>query len=65
MVPLFIPGAPGGPELLLILVMLVFYVAIPIVVIVAIFNFLDGKRGYEQRIEQLEAHVEQLENERR
>ncbi|MEY7851898.1 hypothetical protein AB7C87_22155 [Natrarchaeobius sp. A-rgal3] len=65
MVPLFIPGVPGGPELLVILVMLLFYIAIPIIIIVAIFNFLDGKRGYEQRIEALEQRVEQLENERR
>ncbi|RQG90937.1 hypothetical protein [Natrarchaeobius chitinivorans] len=65
MVPLFVPGVPGGPELLVILVMLVFYLVIPILVIVAIYNFLDGKRGYESRITALEERVEELESEQR
>lgn len=63
--PLFVPGGLGDPELLIVLVMLVFYLAIPILVIVAIFYFLDGRRGYDQRISQLERRVEELENERR
>ena len=64
MVPLF-PGIPGGPELLVVLVMLAFYVVIPVLVIVAINSYLDGKRGYEERITALERRVEELENERR
>lgn len=63
--PLFVPGGPGGPELLVILVMLAFYLAIPILVIVAIFYFLDRRRGYDRRIAQLEQRIEELENERR
>lgn len=60
MVPLFFPG---GPELIVILFMLAFYLGIPILVIVAIYNFLDGRRGYEKRITVLEQAVEELEDE--
>ncbi|RQG95302.1 hypothetical protein [Natrarchaeobius oligotrophus] len=64
MVPLFVPGAPGGPELLVLLTMLVLYLAIPILIIVAIYNFLDGRRGYERRISELERRIDELERER-
>lgn len=64
MVPLFIPGVPGGPEILILLFLFVLYIAIPLLVIVAVFNFLDGKRGYDRRIEALERRVERLEDER-
>jgi hypothetical protein len=63
MVPLF-PGIPGGPELLIVLLMLLLYVAVPLLVIVAVFNYLDGKRGYEERITALERRVEELERKR-
>ncbi|WP_254768515.1 hypothetical protein [Salinilacihabitans rarus] len=62
--PLFVPGVPGAPELLVLLVLFVIYLAIPILVIVALFYFLDGKRGYEERIARLERRVEKLEDER-
>jgi hypothetical protein len=65
MVPLFVPGVPGSPELLIGLVVLAFYIAIPVLAVVAIYNFLDGRRGYERRISRLEDRVEQLEDERR
>lgn len=60
MVPLFLPG---GPELIVILFMLAFYLGVPILVIVAIYNFLDGRRGYEKRITALEQAVEELKDE--
>lgn len=63
--PLFVPGVPGGPELVIVLFILVLYLAVPILVIVAVYNFLDGKRGYEKRISELERRVEKLERERR
>lgn len=65
MVPLFVPGAPGGPELLILLFVSVFYIGIPLLVMVGVYNYLDGKRGYEERISRLERRVEELESERR
>lgn len=64
MVPLFVPGLPGGPELLIVLLMGAMYLVLPILVIVAVYNFLDGKRGYEERITRLERRVAELEDER-
>ena len=70
MVPLALPpvlqfvGLPGGPELLIVLLMLLLSVVVPLLVIVAVFNYLDGKRGYEERITALERRVAELEDER-
>lgn len=58
-----VPGAPGSPELLILLGMAALYVAIPLLGIVVVYNYLDGKRGYERRIEALERRVDELENE--
>ncbi|RDI69812.1 hypothetical protein [Halopelagius longus] len=63
MVPLFVPGLPGGPELLIVLLMVAMYVVLPVLGIVAVYNFLDGKRGYEERITRLERRVAELEDE--
>lgn len=60
---LIVPGTPGGPELLILLGMAALYVAIPLLGIVAVYNYLDGKREYERRIEALERRVDELENE--
>lgn len=61
MVPLFLPGLP---ELSIVVLMLGLYLVIPILLIVAVYNFLDGKRGYEERIDALERRVDELEDER-
>ena len=63
MVPLF-PGVPGGPELLVLFFVLILFGAVPLLVIIAVYNYLDGKRGYEERIDALERRVEELEDER-
>lgn len=44
--------------------MFVVYLLVPVSGVVAIYNFLDGKRGYEERIAGLERRVEQLEDDR-
>lgn len=61
MVPLFVPG---GPELLIVLLVFGLYIAVPLLVVAGVYNYLDGKRGYEERISQLERRVDDLENER-
>ena len=61
---LFVPGAPGGPELIIILFTGLLTLGVPILLVVAVYNYLDGKRGYEQRISALEQRVEELESER-
>jgi sec-independent protein translocase protein TatA len=62
-VPAF-PGIPGGPELLIILLIMVVLFGLPLVLIVgAVFlgwNVL-GSRG--ERVEELESRVEELERE--
>lgn len=63
MIPLFVPGFPGLPELIIAFLIFGLYLVIPILLIVIVYNFLDGKRGYEERITQLEQRVERLENE--
>jgi hypothetical protein len=55
-------GIPGGPELVVILLLLLLYVGLPVLLIVVVYNFLDGKRGYQQRIADLERRVEELED---
>ncbi len=63
--PLFVPGGMGPPELMILLVVLVFYLVVPLVVLVAALKFLDGRRGYDERIAALERRIDELENERR
>lgn len=64
MIPLFIPGGMGPSELFILLFMAVFYIGIPLLIIVAVFYYLDGRRGYDERITALEQRVEELEDER-
>ena len=54
---------PGGPELLLILLLAVFFLGIPLLLIVGVYEYLDRKRGYERRIAALERRVDELEEE--
>lgn len=63
MVPLF-PGVPGGPELLVILLVAIIAFGLPVVLIAA------GVIGYRRldkgdRVEELEQRVEELERETR
>lgn len=60
-VPLF-PGIPGFPELMIMLLMSLLYFAVPILIIVAVYNYLDGKRAYDERITELEQRVAELED---
>jgi len=62
--PLFQAGLPGGPELVLLLLVVAVYLVLPVLLIVVVYNFLDGKRGYQQRIADLERRVEELEDDR-
>ena len=55
----------GPPELIIASVVLLFFLAIPIVIIVAIWKFVVVGRGDDQRIEELEQRVEELETEER
>ncbi|SDQ65779.1 hypothetical protein [Natronobacterium texcoconense] len=59
--PLFIPGAPGGPELLIMLFILVLFLAVPIFIIAVGYVVLSGNRVDEQRVADLERRVERLE----
>lgn len=74
MVSLFVPGVPGGPELLIILFILLFFAA-PIVVIAIVVLLLrdrgastgrgsaiDADAALEQRVATLEERVERLES---
>ncbi|MFC7231245.1 hypothetical protein ACFQMM_07170 [Saliphagus sp. GCM10025308] len=58
MVPLFIPGAPGGPELLIALVLTL---VVPLAFIAALYSLLASRRTHGERIRELEARVEALE----
>ncbi|MDS0278252.1 hypothetical protein NDI85_10640 [Halomicroarcula sp. S1AR25-4] len=53
----------GFTELARMLVLLVMYVGLPTLLIVVVYNYLDGKRGYEERIAGLEQRVAELEQE--
>ncbi|WP_331235284.1 hypothetical protein [Natronorarus salvus] len=59
MLPLFVPGFP---ELLIAFLKLGFYLVLPILLVVAAYDFLDGKRAYEERITALEQQIRELEN---
>jgi sec-independent protein translocase protein TatA len=64
-VPLF-PGLPGGPELLLVLLLqLLFYGALVALVVVGVGKVLGWGENddTEERIEELERKVERLERE--
>ncbi|WP_336134308.1 hypothetical protein [Natronomonas amylolytica] len=52
-------GVPGGPELLIIFLIL-FLLGVPILLVVL---FLLSRNGGNDRIEELEARVEELEDE--
>ncbi|WP_178915824.1 hypothetical protein [Natronomonas gomsonensis] len=52
-------GIPGGPELLIIFLIL-FLFAVPVLLVVL---FLVSRSGSSDRVEELEARVEELESE--
>ncbi|WP_293028276.1 LapA family protein [Natronococcus sp.] len=54
---------PGGPELLSVLLLAVFFLGIPLLLIIGVYEYLDRKRGYERRIAALERRVDELEDE--
>ncbi|GAA0547106.1 preprotein translocase subunit TatA [Halorubrum ejinorense] len=60
-------GVPGGPELLILLVVLVLLFGVPLVVIAGVVVFLklrsDGEEADADRIAELEAEVERLREE--
>jgi sec-independent protein translocase protein TatA len=58
MVPLF-PGVPGGPELLVILLLLVALFGVPIVIAVLGWQYLAGD---DDQLDSLEARVRDLES---
>ncbi|WP_142855941.1 preprotein translocase subunit TatA [Salinigranum halophilum] len=58
MVPLF-PGVPGGPELLVVLLLAVALFGVPVVVAVLGWRHLRGSG----RVDELEARVRELESE--
>ncbi|NLV13097.1 hypothetical protein [Haloarcula argentinensis] len=60
---LLIIGLPGATELIVMVMVLAMYVGLPAAGMILIYNFLDGKRGYEKRISELEGQVERLESE--
>jgi hypothetical protein len=60
---LLIPGLPGTTELIVAVMALAVYIGLPAAGMVLVYNFLDGKRGYEKRIAELERRVETLESE--
>ncbi|WP_247001984.1 hypothetical protein [Halosolutus gelatinilyticus] len=70
-VPLFVPGAPGGPELLILLFSMLLF-ALPVAgIAVVIWAFTRGRSkgtdvaALEQRVATLERRVEYIEEENR
>ncbi|MFU1781050.1 hypothetical protein ACM16X_06700 [Haloarcula japonica] len=59
---LLVAGLPGATELIVMVMVLAMYVGLPAAGMILIYNFLDGKRGYEKRISELESQVETLES---
>ncbi|WP_124195846.1 hypothetical protein [Natrarchaeobius chitinivorans] len=57
--PLTIPGAPAGPE---VLVLLLVNIALPLFVLGFVVLFLDRKRRYDERLTALEERTAELEN---
>lgn len=63
-VPLF-PGLPGGPELLIVLLIFMILVVGPGILLVVFGAYvLRGRDGDDDRVEELEARIEELERER-
>ncbi|MDQ2073767.1 hypothetical protein ACODNH_09975 [Haloarcula sp. NS06] len=60
---LLVAGLPGATELIVMVMVLAVYIGLPAAGMILIYNFLDGKRGYEKRISELERQVETLESE--
>ena len=58
----FVPGAPGGPELLIILFIL-FFVLVPVVVVAALAVLLFGRRSSTGEVDALRERVHELERE--
>jgi sec-independent protein translocase protein TatA len=58
LLPLF-PGVPGGPELLVVLLLLVALFGVPLVVAFLGWQYLRG----DSQVEELEARVRELESE--
>jgi hypothetical protein len=62
-IPLFVPGGMGPPELLVFLVVLTVFLAVPIAILVIIYKLIAGS-GDDERMRELERRVEELEDER-
>ena len=56
--PLF--GLPGGPELVVLLLLFVLILGVPALVFVLVYRFVAGRTNYEERISQLEREVASL-----
>jgi len=57
MVPLQIPGLP---ELLIVVFVFGFWLVVPAFVAFVVYQFMDGRNGYEERIAELEDEVAAL-----
>jgi len=60
MVPLQVPGLP---ELVVLLAVFLLQLAIPAFVALVVYQFMDGRNAYQERIEELEAEVAALRDE--
>jgi sec-independent protein translocase protein TatA len=60
-IPLF-PGVPGGPELLVVLLLMIALFGLPVVIAVLGWQYLRGDRDGD-RVAELEARVRELEAE--
>ncbi|MDF9744766.1 hypothetical protein [Natrinema salsiterrestre] len=60
---MFVPGGMGPPELLVFFVILAVFFAVPIAIIVSIYELFAGS-GDDERVRELERRVEELEDER-
>ncbi|MDS0473987.1 hypothetical protein [Natrinema sp. 1APR25-10V2] len=63
MLPAFVPGGMGPPDLLVLVVVLLSFLAVPIVIIVAIWKYVIRHSRDGQRMAALEQRIEELENE--
>jgi hypothetical protein len=54
-------GIPGVTELLVILMLALMYLGVPALIAVAVYHFYDGKYAYGERIAELEARIDRLE----
>jgi len=55
-------GIPGLTELLVMLTLALSYLGVPALIAIAVYHFYDGKYGYDERIDDLEARIERLED---